>query len=150
MKISIINPPSLANPVGYSNGMMVEGGKLLFVAGQIGWDGAQRIISDDFADQFSQALSNVLTIVREAGGGPESIVRMLIFVTDKKEYASRLKDVGAVYRQLMGKHFPAMSLVEVAALVEDLAKVEIEAVAALPEDSRPASALVPAQDGEAK
>lgn len=150
MKISIINPPSLAHPVGYSNGIIVEGGKLLFIAGQIGWDKAQRIVSDDFAEQFAQALSNVLAIVREAGGAPSSIVRLLIFVTDKKEYTSRLKDVGAAYRQLMGKHFPAMSLVEVSALVEDLAKVEIEAVAALPNEARPASAIVPAQDEDVK
>jgi enamine deaminase RidA (YjgF/YER057c/UK114 family) len=150
MKISIINPPSLAHPIGYSNGIMVEGSKLLFVAGQIGWDRAQRIVSDDFADQFAQALSNVLAIVREAGGTPSNIVRMLIFVTDKKEYTSRLKDIGAVYRQLMGKHFPAMSLVEVSALVEDLAKVEIEAIAALSEEAPPASQIIPAQDGERK
>jgi len=134
MKITVVNPETLAQPVGYSNGLMVEGGRLLFVAGQIGWDLDRRIISDDFADQFGQALSNVLSVVRKAGGNPSSIVRLLIFVTDKREYTSRLKDVGAVFRQLMGKHFPAMSLVEVSGLVEDLAKVEIEAIAALADD----------------
>ncbi|HXG91628.1 MAG TPA: RidA family protein [Blastocatellia bacterium] len=150
--MSIINPAALAHPVGYSNGIMVEGGKLLFVAGQVGWDMERRIVSDDFAEQFAQALSNVVAVVRDAGGEPSHIVRMLIFVTDKREYTSKLKEVGAVYRQLMGKHFPAMSLVEVAGLVEDLAKVEIEAVAVLPEDAQPQplSELLPASEGETK
>jgi len=129
MKISVINPPEVAQPRGYSNGILAEGGSLLFVAGQVGWDREQRFVSDDFAEQFGQALENVLAVVGQAGGGPANITRLSIFVTDKKEYATRLKDVGTVYRQLMGKHFPAMTLLEVAALVEDLAKVEIEAVA---------------------
>jgi len=132
MKITIVNPPELAEPRGYSNGVVAEGGSLLFVAGQIGWDREQRIVSDDLAEQFGQALENVLTVVRRAGGGPASVTRLLIFVTDKKEYTAHLKDVGSVYRQLMGKHFPAMTLVEVSALVEDLAKVEIEALAVVP------------------
>jgi enamine deaminase RidA (YjgF/YER057c/UK114 family) len=132
MKMTTINPASLAEPVGYNNGVLAEGGRLLFVAGQIGWDRERRIVSDDFADQFAQALENVLAVVRKAGGDRTSIARLLIFVTDKKEYTSRLKDVGAAYRQIMEKHFPAMSLVEVSALVEDLAKVEIEAIAVIP------------------
>lgn len=131
MKTTVINPASLAAPSGYSNGVLVEGGSLLFVAGQIGWDRLRRIVSDDFADQFALALENVVTVVRESGGDQTSIVRLLIFVVDKKEYLSRLKDVGSVYRQIMGKHFPAMSLVEVSSLVEDLAKVEIEAIAVI-------------------
>jgi enamine deaminase RidA (YjgF/YER057c/UK114 family) len=131
MKTTVINPAALAEPVGYNNGILAEGGRLLFVAGQIGWDKERRIVSDDFADQFALALQNVVAVVREAGGEPANIVRMLIFVTDKKEYTARLKDVGAAYRQVMGKHYPAMSLVEVSSLVEDLAKVEIEAVAAI-------------------
>jgi enamine deaminase RidA (YjgF/YER057c/UK114 family) len=131
MKLTIINPESMGVPSGYSNGVLVEGGKLLFVAGQIGWDHSQRIISDDFVDQFALALENVLTIVRAAGGDATNIVRFLIFVTDKKEYTTNLKQVGAVYRQLMGKHFPATALLEVKALVEDLAKVEIEAIAVI-------------------
>jgi enamine deaminase RidA (YjgF/YER057c/UK114 family) len=104
----------------------------LFIAGQIGWDGDSRIVSDDFADQFSQALGNVLAVVREAGGQPDNIARLLIFVTDKAEYSSRLRDIGSAYRQLMGKHFPAMTLVEVSNLLEPLAKVEIEAFAVIP------------------
>ena len=131
MQMTIINPESMGMPSGYSNGILVEGGKLLFVAGQIGWDHSQRIISDDFVDQFALALENVLTIVREAGGGPTNVARLLIFVTDKKEYTTNLKQLGAVYRQLMGKHFPATALIEVGGLVEDLAKVEIEAIAAI-------------------
>jgi enamine deaminase RidA (YjgF/YER057c/UK114 family) len=131
MKTTIINPESLADPVGYSNGIKVEGGSLIFVAGQIGWDRERRVVSDSFAGQFSLALENVVAVVREAGGGPSNIVRLLIFVTDKKEYLREIKDVGSAYRQVMGKHFPAMSLVEVNALVEDLAKVEIEAIAVI-------------------
>ncbi|HYV07364.1 MAG TPA: RidA family protein [Blastocatellia bacterium] len=131
MSMTVINPEALGAPRGYSNGLLFEGGKLLFVAGQIGWDLDRRIVSDDFPEQFAQALANVLTVVRAAGGSPESIARLLIFVTDKKEYVGRLRDIGSAYRQLMGKHFPAMSLVEVNALVEDLAKVEIEAIAVI-------------------
>lgn len=132
MKMTIINPEGLGQPRGYSNGMLFEGGSLLFIAGQVGWDRESRIVSDDFAEQFAQALENVLAVVRQAGGGPENIGRLLIFVTDKDEYASRLRDIGSAYRQLMGKHFPAMTLVEVSSLLERLAKVEIEALAVIP------------------
>jgi len=132
MKITTINPEALGQPRGYSNGMLFEGGSLLFIAGQVGWDREARIVSDDFAEQFAQALENVLTVVRQAGGGPQNIGRLLIFVTDKDEYASRLRDIGSAYRQLMGKHFPAMTLVEVNSLLESLAKVEIEALAVIP------------------
>lgn len=129
MKTTVINPEALGLPSGYSNGVLVEGGRLLFIAGQIGWSRDHRIVSDDFVAQFALALENVITVVRGAGGEPSNIVRLLIFVTDKDEYTRRLKDVGQAYRQLMGKHFPAMSLVEVSRLVEDLAQIEIEAVA---------------------
>jgi enamine deaminase RidA (YjgF/YER057c/UK114 family) len=131
MKMSFINPAELAEPRGYNNGVLVEGGQLLFVAGQIGWDKMCRIVSDDFVDQFALALENVLAVVRKAGGDATNIVSLRIYVTDKKEYKSQLKNVGQVYRQIMGKHFPAIALVEVGALVEDLAKVEIEAVACI-------------------
>ena len=131
MKMSVINPEALGQPRGYSNGLIFTGGSVLFVAGQVGWDRDQIIISDDFATQFGQALSNVLAVVREAGGGPENIARLTIYVTDKKEYQSALRDVGAAYRQLMGKHFPAMTLVEISSLLENLAKVEIEATAVI-------------------
>ena len=131
MNMTIINPEALGAPRGYSNGVLFEGGSLLFVAGQIGWDRESRSVSDDFADQFAQALENVLSVVREAGGGPENIGRLLIFVTNKEEYTSQLRAVGVAYRQLMGKHFPAMTLVEVSSLLERLAKVEIEALAVI-------------------
>ena len=131
MKTTIINPAALAEPSGYSNGVKVEGGALLFIAGQIGWDRERRIISDSFADQFALALENVVAVVREAGGEASNIVRLLIFVTDKRAYLGDIKNVGSAYRQIMGMHFPAMSLVEVSALVEDLAKVEIEGIAVI-------------------
>jgi enamine deaminase RidA (YjgF/YER057c/UK114 family) len=130
--MKIINPEALGQPIGYNNGLLFDGGSLLFIAGQVGWDKERRIVSDDFADQFAQALENVLAVVREAGGSPENIARLLIFVTDKDEYTARLRDVGSAYRQLMGKHFPTMSLVEVKSLLERLAKVEIEALAVIP------------------
>jgi len=130
--MTIINPEALGQPRGYSNGILFEGGSVLFIAGQIGWDRDSRIVSDDFADQFAQALGNVLAVVRDAGGQPENIGRLLIFVTDKGEYNAQLRAIGSAYRQLMGKHFPAMSLVEVSSLLEPLAKVEIEAIAVIP------------------
>ena len=131
MKIDFINPKQLAAPSGYNHGVAVTGGSLLFVSGQIGWDNESRIVCDKFVDQFALALENVMAVVREAGGEPANIVRLLIFVTDKREYLDNLKAVGAAYRNVMGKHYPAMALVEVKALVEDLAKVEIEAIAVI-------------------
>ena len=145
MKMTLINPAGLAEPIGYNNGILVEGGSLLFVAGQIGWDRERRIISDDFADQFALALENVIAVVRAAGGDATNITSLRIYVTDKKEYTTRLKDVGSAYRQLMGKHYPAMALVEVKALVEDLAKVEIEGMAVIARD-----ASADRQSGETK
>lgn len=131
MKLDFINPKQLADPIGFNHGVAVTGGSLLFVAGQIGWDNQSRIVGERFVDQFALALENVVAVVREAGGEPRSIVRFLIFVTDKREYLDNLKAVGAAYRQVMGRHYPAMALVEVKALVEDLAKVEIEAIAVI-------------------
>jgi enamine deaminase RidA (YjgF/YER057c/UK114 family) len=132
MSFDFINPESLGAPHGYSNGVLTAaGGRLLFIAGQVAWDQQQRIVADDLVRQFDQALTNVITVVTEAGGKPEQIARLMIYVTDKNEYRSRMKEVGARYRARMGKHFPAMALVEVAGLLEDLAKVEIEAIAVL-------------------
>ena len=128
-----INPADLGAPRGYSNGMLAPaGGKLLFVAGQIGWDGHQRLVATEFALQFTQALRNVLRVVREAGGQAEHVGRLTIYVTDHQEYMREAKAVGAAYRALMGKHYPAMALVEVKALLEPGAKVEIEATAVVP------------------
>jgi enamine deaminase RidA (YjgF/YER057c/UK114 family) len=131
MTVNFINPETLGIPRGYSNGVKAEGGALLFVAGQIGWNHLQVIVSDDFVGQFAQALENVLIVVREAGGESANITRLLIFVTDKREYLASVKAVGEAYRQIMGKHFPAMTLVEVNSLLDERAKVEIEAIAVI-------------------
>ena len=132
MSFKLINPDSLGAPRGYSNGVLAEaGGRLLFIAGQIAWDRQPQIVSADLVEQFDRALANVIEVVTEAGGQPEQIARLIIYVTDKNEYKKRMKEIGARYRARMGKHFPAMVLVEVAGLLEDRAKVEIEAVAVL-------------------
>lgn len=127
-----INPKSLGRPRGYSNGQLTsQGSRLLFVAGQIGWDEEQRLVSDDFVEQFDRALRNVLEVVREAGGAPTGLARLVVYVTDKREYQTRTVELGERWRALMGRHYPAMALVEVKALLEDGAKVEIEGIAAL-------------------
>ena len=102
---------------------------MLFVAGQVGWDEDQRIVSEEFVEQFDRALANVVAVVSEAGGSPDQIARLLLYVTDKKEYQRYVKEIGKSYRAHMGKHFPAMVLVEVKGLLDDNAKVEIEGVA---------------------
>lgn len=128
-----INPESLGAPKGYSNGILTApGGRLLFVAGQVGWNGQQQIVSPEFSKQFAQALTNILEVVRAAGGAPEHVARMTIYVTDKDEYVRESRQVGLRYRELMGKHFPAMTLVEVKSLLEEGAKLELEATAVLP------------------
>ena len=110
---------------------MLGTGRLLLVAGQVGWDSAGRMVSADFVEQFGRALDNVLAVVAAAGGAPTSLARLTLYVTDKREYLRRLADVGAAYRQRMGRHFPAMALVEVKSLLLDEAKVEIEGTALL-------------------
>jgi len=133
MSFKLINPEALGAPSGYSNGLLVEGdGRLLFIAGQIAWDNNQSIVSDDFVEQFDKALANVITVVRAAGGEPDKIVRLVIYVTDKIEYRERTKEVGERYRKHMGKHFPAMVLVQILGLLDDRAKVEIEGMAVIP------------------
>ncbi len=126
-----INPPGWPRPRGYSNGMAARG-ELLAVAGMIGWDAQEQLVSDEFVPQFRQALANVCDVVTAAGGRPEHILSLTIYVTDKREYIAGLSEVGAAYRSLLGRHFPAMALVQVAALLEDRAKVEIQALASLP------------------
>ena len=116
---------------GYANGVAAEG-RMVFLAGQIGWNAEQKFESRDFVAQTRQALRNIVAIVQEAGGKPEHITRLTWFITDKDEYLSRLSEVGEAYRSVMGKHFPAMTMVQVAALIEDDAKVEIEALAVVP------------------
>ena len=132
MPFIVINPESLGAPRGYANGILIDtSGRLLFVAGQIGWTKDQQIVGNDFVDQFEQALKNVIAVVTEAGGTSAHIARLVIYVTDKNEYRERTREVGERYRQHMGKHFPAMVLVEVKSLLEDGAKVEIEATAVI-------------------
>jgi enamine deaminase RidA (YjgF/YER057c/UK114 family) len=133
MTFTLINPQSLGAPIGYSNGLLTESsGKLLFIAGQVAWNEEHRIVSDDFVEQFDKALANVLIVVTEAGGKAADIARLVIYVTDTKEYLERTREVGERYRKHMGKHFPAMVMVQVAGLLEDAAKVEIEGIAVLP------------------
>jgi enamine deaminase RidA (YjgF/YER057c/UK114 family) len=126
---SFINPESLGAPRGFSNGVLAKGGALLFIAGQIAWDEQQKIVSADFVEQFDRALANVIAVVHEAGGTPEQLARLVIYVTDKSEYRRRTREVGERWRARMGRHFPAMALVEVKSLLEDEAKVEIEGIA---------------------
>ena len=133
MAFKKINPESLGTPSGYSNGLLTEfSGRLLFIAGQIAWNQQQKIVSNDFVEQFDQALANVVAVVTEAGGQPSDIARLIIYVTDKNEYRERTREVGERYRKHLGKHFPAMVLVQVAGLLDDAAKIEIEGIAVLP------------------
>jgi len=133
MSFKLINPEALGVPSGYSNGLLVnDSGKLLFIAGQIAWDNNRKIVSDDFVEQFDKALANVITVLRAAGGEAENIARLVIYVTNKIEYRERTREVGDSYRKHMGKHFPAMVLVQVAGLLDDRAKVEIEGMAVIP------------------
>jgi enamine deaminase RidA (YjgF/YER057c/UK114 family) len=127
----LVNPPQLGSPVGYSNGVVAGGSRFLFVSGQVAWDREHRITAPDFLGQFETALDNFLAVVQQSGGRPENVVQMRISVTDKKEYQAKLKELGVIWRTRMGRHYPAMSLVQVAALLEDGAKVEIEGMAAL-------------------
>jgi enamine deaminase RidA (YjgF/YER057c/UK114 family) len=134
MQIDPIQPPDWAAPKGYSNGMLVSGGgSLLFIAGQVAWDAQKQLVGEgDFVRQFTQALENVVSVLTEAGGRPEHVVKMTLYLTDCATYLDRQKEVGAAYRLIMGKHFPAMSAVQVAALIEPGALLEIEATAVLP------------------
>ena len=133
MKIESIEPTGWGRPKGYSNGVVVSGhARLLFVAGQIGWDARQSLVPGGFAAQFAQALKNVVAVVDAAGGWPEHIVRMTVYVTDKAQYLADTKAVGEAWKATIGRHYPAMALVEVADLLEAGALVEIEATAALP------------------
>lgn len=131
-RLTLLNPEDLGAPSGYSHGVLVPANSaLLFVAGQIGSGSDGRIVADDFATQFRQALRNLARVIDDAGGQVSHIARLTIYVTDKREYLSDLQRVGRYYREVMGKHFPAMALLEVKGLVEPTAKVEIEATAAI-------------------
>ena len=129
--MEIIQPDGWTLPKGYSQGVIAEG-RQIFVAGQIGWDETGTFQTDDFAEQTGQALRNILTVLNATNAGAEHITRMTWFITDKKEYLASLKSLGQIYREEMGHHYPVMSVVEVNALIEDRAKVEIEATAVIP------------------
>jgi enamine deaminase RidA (YjgF/YER057c/UK114 family) len=128
----ILQPPAWTPPKGYSNGVAARG-TTIFVGGQIGWNARQQFESDNFVAQAAQALRNVVAILAEAGARPEHITRMTWYVTDKREYVASYRELGAAYRDTIGRHFPAMTAVQVTALIEDRAKVEIEATAVVPD-----------------
>ena len=129
--MQILQPPAWARPKGFSNGIAANG-TLVFIAGQIGWTGEGEWKAHSFAAQFRQALQNILDVLKEANGRPEHIVRLTWYVLDKQEYLASLKEVGAAYRDLMGRHYPTMAVVQVSGLVEDEARLEIEATAVIP------------------
>jgi len=129
--VKILQPPSWFKPRGYSNGIAIKGGTTVYIAGQVGWkDGAWE--AKDFAGQFRRALGNVLEVLAQAKGKPEHVVRLTWYVVDRDEYLASLKAVGEAYRELMGKHYPTMSVVQVGALVESQARLELEATAVVP------------------
>jgi len=127
----ILQPPGWPRPRGYANGVAAQG-RLVFVAGQIGWDATGTVVSNDLVQQFEQTLENTLAVLREAGAGPEHVVRMTWYLTDKREYLARARELGGIYRALMGEHYPAMAVVEVKGLIENRAKIEIETTAVVP------------------
>ena len=130
--MKILQPASWVPPKGYAYGVAARG-TLVFVGGQIGWNAAQKFESDDFVAQAKTALANVVMVLAQAGGRPEHVVRMTWYVVDKREYVASYRALGAAYRAVMGRHFPAMTAVEVKALIEDRARVEIEATAVIPD-----------------
>ncbi|WP_395054701.1 RidA family protein [Polaromonas sp.] len=130
--MKLLQPAGWAEPKGYANGVMARGA-MIFVGGQIGWNAQQQFGSDDFIAQTRQALLNIRAVLQAGGAGPEHMVRMTWYVVDRVEYIARLKELGAAYREVMGKNFPAMTCVEVSALVEDRARIEIEVTAVLPD-----------------
>ncbi len=128
----VLHPANWKKASGYANGMLAQG-RTVWVGGQIGWNGDQVFETSDFGEQTRQALANIVAVLHEAGGRPEHIVRLTWYVTDKKEYLASLKGIGDAYRSVLGRHFPAMTMVQVADLIEDEAKVEIEATAVIPD-----------------
>jgi enamine deaminase RidA (YjgF/YER057c/UK114 family) len=129
--MQVLQPPGWARARGFSNGIAAQG-RLVFIAGQIGWDAQQRWQEHGFAGQFRQALENIIAVLKEATGKPEHIVRLTWYVLDKQEYMNSLKAVGEAYRELMGRHYPTMAVVQVSGLVEPEARLEIEATAVVP------------------
>jgi enamine deaminase RidA (YjgF/YER057c/UK114 family) len=130
--MQILQPPAWAKPKGFANGIAVKGGTTVYIAGQVGFTGQGEWREKAFAGQFRQALGNILDVLAEAGGRPEHLVRLTWYVLDKAEYLASLQEVGAAYRELMGRHYPVMAVLQVGALVEDAARLEIEATAVIP------------------
>ena len=131
--MQILQPPEWARPKGFANGISVRGGTTVYIAGQIGWTGDQRFAEKSFAGQFRQALANIVAVLAQAGGRPEHLVRLTWYVIDKEEYLGALRDVGAAYRELIGRHYPTMAVVQVSGLIEPEARLEIEATAVIPD-----------------
>ena len=131
--MQVLQPPGWARPKGYSNGIAARGGKLVFIAGQVGWSGDGHWHEAGFGGQFRQALANLLAVLAEAGGKPEHLVRLTWYVIDKQEYLGALSEVGAAYRELIGRHYPAMTVVQGSGPAEDRARLEIEATAVVPD-----------------
>ena len=130
----VLQPEGWAKPRGYANGVAARG-RQIYVAGQIGWNAAQQFETDDLVDQARRALQNVVAVLAAGAGGPEHIVSMTWYLTDKSDYLARLDQIGAAYREVIGRHYPAMAAIEVAALIEERAKVEIQAIAVVPDSS---------------
>jgi enamine deaminase RidA (YjgF/YER057c/UK114 family) len=130
--MEILNPPGWPRPKGYSNGIVARG-RMVFVAGMVGWTPEEKFETDDFAGQVRQALTNIVAVLKEAGAGPEHIVRMTWFITDKDEYLNAAKEIGAAYRDIIGRHYPVMAVIVIKGLIEEGGKVEIEATAVVPD-----------------
>ncbi|PHS26245.1 MAG: enamine deaminase RidA [Robiginitomaculum sp.] len=128
---TVLQPEGWKRPKGYANGIMAEG-RMVFTAGLIGWNANEEFESDDLVDQIRQTLKNTITILAEAGAGPEHIVRMTWYITDRDDYLARLKDVGTVWKEIVGTKFPCMACVQVVSLMEKRAKIEIETTAIVP------------------
>ncbi|HEX5612358.1 MAG TPA: RidA family protein [Burkholderiales bacterium] len=128
-----LQPPGWARPKGFSHGIATRGGTTVYIAGQVGWNAEERFEEASFAGQFRQALKNILAVLAQAHGRPEHLVRLTWYVLDKEEYLGSLREVGAAYRELIGRHYPAMAVVQVVALMEEKARLEIEATAVVPD-----------------
>jgi enamine deaminase RidA (YjgF/YER057c/UK114 family) len=132
MSIQILQPPGWLPPVGYANGVSTAAGRIVFIAGQVGWNANQRFQSDDLVPQFGQALENIIVILAEAGGKPSHICRLTAFCIDKPAYLAGRRELGRIWKSLMGDHYPAMSMIFVADLLDTPAKIELEATAVIP------------------
>lgn len=132
MSAQILLPPGWKPPIGYANGVVVPAGRIVFITGQVGWDEQQKFQSEDLVPQFEQALTNVLAVLAEAGGAPDHICRMTAYCIDKPRYLAARSELGRIWRRLIGKHYPAMSMIFVADLLDHPAKIELEATAVIP------------------